>query len=100
MLRRVDALVMRARETANEVVKLKAREKALLAQNGELKDSLSATAQRLVTDAQLVAELRGSIDQQVKTIASMQTRLDDFDKQLADVRSSAARAYYVIGTED
>lgn len=100
MLRRVDALVARARETANQVAQLKAREKALLAENGELKDSLSATSQRLVADAQLIAELRGSLEQQAQTIASMQARLDDFDKQLADARSSAARAYYVIGTED
>jgi hypothetical protein len=100
MLRRVDALVARARETANEVTKLKAREKQLLAENGVLKDSLSAESQRLVADAQLIAELRGSLEQQAQTIASMQARLDDFDKQIADARSSAARAYYVIGTED
>jgi hypothetical protein len=100
MLRRVDALVARARETAAEVAKLKDREKTLLAENGKLKDSLSADAQRLVADAQLIAELRGSLDQQAQTIASMQARIDDFDKQIADARSAAARAYYVIGTED
>ena len=100
MLRRVDALVARARETANQVAQLKEREKKILAENGMLNDSLSAQAQRLATDAQLIAELRGSIDQQAATIASLQARIDDFDKQLADVRNSAARAYYVIGTED
>lgn len=100
MLHRVDALVARARETAAEVAKLKDREKALLVANGKLKDSLSADAQRLVADAQLIAELRGSLEQQAQTIATMQARIDDFDKQIADARSSAARAYYVIGTED
>jgi len=100
MLKRVDALVARARATANEVAKLKEREKQLLAENGQLKDSLSADAQRLVADAQLIAELRGSLEQQAQTIATMQTRLDEFDKQLADARSAASRAYYVIGTED
>jgi hypothetical protein len=100
MLHRVDALVARARETAAEVAKLKEREKTLLAANGKLKDSLSADAQRLVADAQLIAELRGSLEQQAQTIATMQARIDDFDKQIADARSSAARAYYVIGTED
>jgi flagellar biosynthesis chaperone FliJ len=100
MLRRVDALVARARETAKEVAALKEREKQLLAENGELKDSLSVTAQRLLADAQQIADLTGTIDQQAKTIAGMQARLDDFDKQLASERTASSRAYYVIGTED
>src|SRR5262249_33954966 len=100
MLRRVDALVTRARETAKEVADLKEREKALLAENGQLKDSLSAEAQRIAADAQKIAEMQGTIEQQAQQIAALQARLDDFDRQLADERSSAARAYYVIGTED
>jgi uncharacterized protein YcfL len=100
MLRRVDALVQRARETAKEVAALKEREKQLLAENGELKDSLSAQAQRLIADAQQIAALQGTIEQQAQTIAAMQARLDDFDKQLASERTAASRAYYVIGTED
>ena len=100
MLRRVDALVERARETAKEVAALKEREKQLLAENGELKDSLSITAQRLLVDAQQIAELQGTIEQQAQTIAGLQARLDDFDKQLASERTAASRAYYVIGTED
>ena len=45
-------------------------------------------------------QLTGTIEQQAQTIAAMQARLDDFDKQLAAERSAASRAYYVIGTED
>jgi uncharacterized protein YcfL len=100
MLRRVDALVQRARETAKEVVALKEREKQLMTENGELKDSLSAQAQRLVADAQQITQLQGTIEQQAQQIAALQARLDDFDKQLASERSASARAYYVIGTED
>lgn len=100
MLRRVDALVQRARETAKEVAALKEREKQLLAENGQLKDSLSAQAQQLVADAQKITELTGTIEQQAQTIANMQARLDDFDKQLASERTASSRAYYVIGTED
>ena len=100
MLRRVDALVARARETAKEVAALKEREKQLLAENGQLKDSLSVTAQRLLADAQQIADLTGTIEQQAQTIAAMQARLDDFDKQLAGERTASSRAYYVIGTED
>lgn len=100
MLRRVDALVTRARETAKEVAALKERQKQLLAENGQLKDSLSATAQRLALDAQQIADLTGTIEQQAQTIAALQARLDDFDKQLVAERAAASRAYYVIGTED
>ena len=57
MLHRVDALVARARETAKEVAALKEREKQLLAENGQLKDSLSVTAQRLLADAQQIADM-------------------------------------------
>ncbi len=100
MLRRVDALVERARATAREVAALKEREKRLLAENGQLKDSLSAQAQRLAADAQQIAELKGTIEQQAASIALLQARLDEFDKVLASERSVASRAYYVIGTED
>ncbi len=82
MLRRVDALVQRARETAKEVADLKDQQKKLMAENGELKDSLSAAAKQLVADAQQISELQGTIEQQAQQLAAFQTRLDDFDKQL------------------
>jgi uncharacterized protein YcfL len=100
MLRRVDALVARARETAREVATLKEHEKQLLTENGQLKDSLSADAQRLLAAAQQITELNGTIEQQAQTIAALQARLDEFDKTLAAERAAASRAYYVIGTED
>lgn len=100
MLRRVDALVSRARQTADEVAALKVRQKQLMTENGQLKDSLSAQAQQLVADAQKISEMQGTIEQQAQAIAAMQAKLDDFDKQLAAERTVASRAYYVIGTED
>jgi len=100
MLHKVDALVTRARETAKQVADLKEREKALLAENGELKDSLSAKAQKIAADAQQIAELKGTIEQQALALQQLQSRLDEFDKLLTDERTVAARAYYVIGTED
>ena len=100
MLRRVEALVSRAQETARQVASLKDRERLLLAENGVLKDSLSAEAKRIEADARQIAELQGTIDQQAHTIAEMQSRLDDFDRQLASERTVAARAYYVVGTKD
>ncbi|MGH7615661.1 MAG: hypothetical protein ACREPM_00360 [Gemmatimonadaceae bacterium] len=100
MLRRVDALVTRARATAQQVEDLKERERLLLSENGKLKDSLSVESQRLLVDAQEIAELKGTVEQQAQTIATLQAKLDDFDRQLVAERATAARAYYVIGTED
>ena len=100
LLRRVEALVARAQDTAKQVAALKDRERLLLAENGALKDSLSAEAKRIEADARQIAELQGTIDQQAHTIAEMQARLDDFDRQLASERTTAARAYYVVGTKD
>lgn len=100
MLHRVDALVARAKETAKEVAQLKEHEKQLLTENGQLRDSLSADAQRFVIEAQAIADLKGTVDQQAQTIASLQAKLDDFDKQLTAERAAANRAYYVIGTQD
>jgi hypothetical protein len=93
MLRRVDALVERARQTAKELSTLKERERRLLAENGKLKRSLAI-------DEQQIAQMKATIEQQAANIASLQARLDEFDKQLAVERAIANRAYYVIGTED
>src|SRR5262249_8668079 len=55
---------------------------------------------RLAADAEQIAQMQGTIEQQAQQIAAMQAKLDDFDKQLANERLAMARAYYVIGTED
>ena len=93
MLSRVDALVDRARETAKELSALKDRERKLLAENRKLKNSLAI-------DEHQIADLKATIEQHAATIASLQARLDDYDKRLIAERAIANRAYYVIGTED
>lgn len=100
MLARVNALVDRARETARQVTALKDTERRLLVENGQLKDSLSAESRRLEIDAQQMAEMKGTIEQQAAQILALQSRLDEFDKTLTAERAVANRAYYVIGTED
>jgi len=100
MLRRVDALVARARETARTVAELKDRQAQLLAENGKLRDSLNVDALRIV-------ELSASIEKQALLIAQLEGRVDGLNRELADARETvknatavAARAYYVIGSED
>jgi len=100
MLRRVDALVARARETARQLAEAKDREAQLLAENGKLRDSLNVDALRIV-------ELSASIEKQAQMIAQLESKVDDMNRELADAREQvrtasavAARAYYVIGSED
>jgi regulator of replication initiation timing len=100
MLRKVDALVTRARETARQVAELKDREAQLLAENGKLRDSLNIDALRIV-------ELSASIEKQAQMIAMLEARVDGLNRELVEAREAvtkayavASRAYYVIGSED
>lgn len=99
MLRRVDALVARARETSRQVTELQDHQTQLLAENGKLtaetqrlKDSVDAAVRH-------IAELDASLDQQAKTIAALEARIDELGKDVASARAAYSRAYYVIGTE-
>jgi regulator of replication initiation timing len=100
MLRRVDALVARARETAREVSALKDQQALLLAENGKLSAENQTLRDSLAASAARVAELLASIEKQAQTIASLETRLDGLGKELSTARAAVARAYYVIGTEE
>jgi regulator of replication initiation timing len=99
MLRRVDALVARARETSRQVTELQDHQSQLLAENGKLtaetqrlRDSVDAAVRRM-------AEMDASLDQQAKTIAALEARIDDLGKEISAARTAYSRAYYVIGTE-
>lgn len=93
MLRRVDALVSRARETAREVAELKDRQAQLMAENSALRDSLNADVQR-------ITELTASLDKQSQTIAELEARVDELGNELEKAKADYSRAYVVIGTED
>lgn len=93
MLRRVNALVARAQQTARELEAARQKQAELLAENGKLRDSLDA-------DGKQIAELQKSIQEQAQTIAALQAHVDSLGKEVAVAKSAYARAYYVIGTED
>jgi regulator of replication initiation timing len=100
MLRRVDALVERARATAREVTELKKQHEQLLATNGKLTDENRALKDSIAADVKHIAELMTSVDQQAQTIVLLQGRIDQLGKDLENVRTESAKAYYVVGTED
>jgi len=100
MLRRVDALVERARATAREVTELKKQHEQLLATNGKLTDENRALKDSIAADVKHIADLMASVDQQAQTIVLLQGRIDQMGKDLEIVRTESAKAYYVVGTED
>ena len=100
MLRRVDALVERARATARQVTELKKQHEQLLAENGKLTDENRALKDSIAADVKHIAELMASVDQQAQTIVLLQGRIDEMGKEMENVRSEFAKAYYVVGTED
>jgi regulator of replication initiation timing len=100
MLRRVDALVARARSTAREVTELKKQHEQMLAANGKLTDENRALKDSIAADVKHIADLMTSVDQQAQTIVLLQNRIDGLGKELETVRTESAKAYYVVGTED
>ena len=99
MLRRVDALVERARATAQEVTALRSSIRpTLLADNAKLGDENKALKDSLAADEQRIASMMSSIEQQAQTIALLQTRIDDLGKDLANcalrVRQGVLRDRY------
>ncbi len=100
MLRRVDALVDRARATAREVTELKKQHEQMLAANGQLTAENRALKDSIAADVKHIADLMTSVDQQAQTIVLLQGRIDQLGKDLEAVRTESAKAYYVVGTED
>lgn len=93
MLKRVNALVKRAQETAKELADARKLEDSLRSDNGRLKAQVDADALR-------IAELTSQVEQQAQTIAIMQAKVDTLDITVNQLRASQSKAYYVIGDED
>lgn len=93
MLKRVNALVQRAQETAKELAAARQLEDSLRSDNGKLKAQVDADELR-------IAELTSQIEQQAQTITVMQAKVDTLDMVVNDLRAMQSKAYYVIGDED
>jgi hypothetical protein len=93
VLARVDALVKRARTTANQLASAQK-------ENAELRVKAES-------DAQLVADLGTTIQRQQASIDGLQVRVDslngvtrDLEGRLTTLAAAHNKAYYVVGTED
>lgn len=99
MQERVNALVARAKQTANQLAALQKTQAERESQNAQLREQLEAQAVRIEEDAQLIADLGATIDRQNTAIASLEARLDSLGSEMRTLGTRHYKAYYVIGSE-
>jgi hypothetical protein len=99
MMERVNALVARAKATANQLAEVQKREADLNTQNAQMREQNMAQAQKIADDAQLIADLGATIERQRTQIVTLEARLDSLSTEISTLGARHFRAYYVIGTE-
>jgi predicted nucleic acid-binding Zn-ribbon protein len=92
MLARVEALVQRARTTAAQLAESRRREKRLKGENEKL-------VAQVDKDEKLIADLGATIERQVATIATLQTRVDSLVTENQELYTATNRAYVIVGKE-
>jgi hypothetical protein len=99
MQERVNALVARAKSTANQLAELQKKHEATQKQNAAMQDELAEQASKLESDAQLIGDLGATIERQNQQIASLEARLDSLGTEVKVLGTKHYSAYYVVGTE-
>jgi hypothetical protein len=99
MQTRVSALVTRAKQTAQQLAELQAKQLETQSANRALKEQLSDQTTKIESDAQLIADLGATIERQNTQIASLEARLDSLGTEVKTLSARHYKAYYVIGTE-
>ncbi len=92
MLARVDALVKRAKQTADELAAAKEREQELKGENVRLQGENEQLRSQLDENQKMIAQFSETIERQAQTIANLET----------EVKTAGTRlytAYYIIGKE-
>ena len=99
MQERVNALVARAKATANQLVEAQRKQAALEKQTAAMQNELADQASKIDSDAQLIADLGATIERQNAQIATLEARLDSLNTEVRTLGTRHYKAYYVIGTE-
>jgi hypothetical protein len=99
MMRRVSALVERAKGTARQLAALQKQDSALNSQNAELRAAAEAQLAKVTADAQMVADLGTTIERQKEQITSLEMQIDSLTRTVASLDTANHKAYYVVGTE-
>lgn len=100
MLERVEALVARAKTTANQLAEARKREAALRGDNDSLRTANEKLMARIEADQQMITELGETITRQTVAITGLQTQVDSLGLEMRSLGANHYRAYYVVGTEE
>jgi regulator of replication initiation timing len=92
MMARVDALVKRAKQTADELAAAKERESELKGENVRLQSENDSLRSQLDENQKMIAQFSETIERQAATITNLET-------EIKTVGSRLYTAYYIIGTE-
>jgi regulator of replication initiation timing len=92
MLARVDALVKRAKQTADELAAAKEREAELKGETVRLQGENDSLRSQLDENQKMVAQFSETIERQAGQIATLET-------EIKTVGARLYTAYYIIGTE-
>jgi len=99
MQQRVNALVARAKSTANQLAEAQKKQQETEAKNTALQTELADQANKIDADAQLIADLGATIERQNGQIATLEARLDSLGTEVKTLGTRHYKAYYIIGTE-
>jgi hypothetical protein len=99
VMRRVSALVERAKGTARQLAALQKQDSALTSENAELRAAAEAQIAKVAADAQMVADLGTTLERQKEQITSLEARIDSLNVTVATLDTANHKAYYVVGTE-
>lgn len=100
MLERVEALVARAKTTANQLAEARKREAALRGDNDSLRTVNERLMARIEADQQMITDLGETITRQTVAITGLQTQVDSLGLEMRSLGANHYRAYYVVGTEE
>jgi hypothetical protein len=99
MQQRVNALVARAKVTAEQLGALQRKELETKSQNVAIREQLTEQTNKIEADAQLITDLGATIERQNAQIATLEFRLDSLSTEVRTLGTKLYKAYYVIGTE-
>ncbi len=92
MMARVDALVKRAKETADQLAAAKGREAELKGENVRLQGENEQLRSQLDENQKMIAQFSETIERQAATITNLET-------EIKTVGARLYTSYYIIGTE-
>jgi hypothetical protein len=99
MQQRVNALVARAKVTAEQLSALQRKANETQSQNVAIREQLADQMNKIENDAQLITDLGSTIERQNLQIATLESRLDSLSTEVRTLGTKLYKAYYVIGTE-